>query len=753
MALLLAVPLSGEELAPSLAGRAQGAPAALAEGRYEEALALLGDGSGPAERLLRARALFHLARHGEALRQLEGLEGTLPEIADRVHFLRAKALTALERHDDAAAAWGRVPAGSVLADAAGVARGRALAAAGKEPLALEVLSGIGARPAPADPSVEDPAAGALLALGRLLAAKDPAGARRALLSCWSEHPLAPESDGCLDALGTLPGEAATAPADAEQIARAERLLEANRNKGAISALERVLPAVGEPGAEATTACRVRAALGRAYRKERQHARAVALLRPVVERCADRQLVLRAQFVLAGSLSIAGEREEALARYRKLAAEHPESPLADDALVAGADLLERLGRQEEALELFAAAAGPGPDRDKRPEALFRRAWAARRAGDLAQAAERFRAIEEEFRDRDPYEHARAAYWRARVLAARGPEGQAEAAAIWQELVRRYPVDWYGLLSRARLARADGKGGDALPAPLADGPGAAPALEPGPLRESPRFAAALRLLRIGLGDEAAEELRAIDLAALRAAGAAPQPAFLLAALLDRAGDHRSAHAILKSEGRALLRSPPAGDAVHLWRIAYPPAFREEVLRWAPAARVPADLLQALMREESALDPAVVSQAGAIGLTQLMPATAAEVAKRLGIGPISPRSLADPAINIRIGAAYLGELLGRFGRQPALALAAYNAGGAAVGRWLEARGALDLDEFVEEIPIDETRGYVKRVLRTFAAYRLLSREPAGEPLDLLPRTLRRGAHSEAISPGDAFWTVAQK
>jgi soluble lytic murein transglycosylase len=144
---------------------------------------------------------------------------------------------------------------------------------------------------------------------------------------------------------------------------------------------------------------------------------------------------------------------------------------------------------------------------------------------------------------------------------------------------------------------------------------------------------------------------------------------------------------------------------------------------------------MREESALDPAVVSQAGAVGLTQLMPATAAEVAKRLRIGPITPTTLVDPAINIRIGAAYLGELLARYGRQPALALAAYNAGGGAVGRWLEARGGLELDEFVEEIPIDETRGYVKRVLRSFAAYRLLSADLDREPLDLLPSATRFG------------------
>jgi soluble lytic murein transglycosylase len=736
-------PIDARDVAPVLVGEAAAAPAALAEGRHADALRALARARGPEASLLRARALFHLARHEEALAALEGVEGALGEIADRVLFLRAKVLAARGRHADAATQWGKVPPGSVLAEAAAVARGRALAAAGEEAKALEVLVPIGARPAPVDLSQPDPAATALAAAGPLLARRDPAAARAALLSCWGGHPIAPEADGCLAALRRLPGEAGRAPGDAQEVDRAERLLEANRNRSAIAGLERVLARVGEAGPEAPLACRARAAAGRAHRKERQHARAIELLRPVVASCSDPAVRLRALFVLAGSVAISGDREEALGLYRRLAEEHPESALADDALVSAADLLERLGRPEEALALFAAAASGGPDRDKRPEALFRSAWAARRTGDDAQAEARFLAIEAEFRDRDPYEHARAAYWRARVLAAKGPEGAKAAAAVWTDLVRRYPVDWYGLLSRARLAQAGGSPGDALPAPLGGPVDAGFSFDPGPLRSEPRLAAALRLLRIGLGEEAAEELRAIDLTALRAASAGSEPVFGVAALLDLAGDHRSAHAILKTEGRAVLRAPPAGDTVRLWRIAYPPAFREEVVRFATASSVPPDLLQALMREESALDPSVISQAGAIGLTQLMPSTAAAVAKRLGIGSISASSLTDPATNIRIGAAYLGELLARYGRQPALALAAYNAGAGAVRRWLDARGALELDEFVEEIPIDETRGYVKRVLRTFAAYRLLSTGAAREPLDLLPRTLRGGAHSEAISP----------
>jgi soluble lytic murein transglycosylase len=125
---------------------------------------------------------------------------------------------------------------------------------------------------------------------------------------------------------------------------------------------------------------------------------------------------------------------------------------------------------------------------------------------------------------------------------------------------------------------------------------------------------------------------------------------------------------------------------------------------------------MREESALDPRVVSPAGAIGLTQLMLPTAQEVARKLRLGRVRRADLASPSLNIRLGSRYLGDLLRRYDGSVPLALAAYNAGGGAVGRWLGQRSGLELDEFVEEIPIEETRGYVKRVLRSYAAYRLL-------------------------------------
>jgi soluble lytic murein transglycosylase len=101
--------------------------------------------------------------------------------------------------------------------------------------------------------------------------------------------------------------------------------------------------------------------------------------------------------------------------------------------------------------------------------------------------------------------------------------------------------------------------------------------------------------------------------------------------------------------------------------------------------------------------------------MPATALSVARRLKIAGYTTARLFEPAVNIRIGGTYFGQLYSHF-KNAALALASYNAGPGNVGNWIRAKGELPLDAFVEEIPLDETRGYVKRCLRSFAAYRYL-------------------------------------
>jgi soluble lytic murein transglycosylase len=244
--------------------------------------------------------------------------------------------------------------------------------------------------------------------------------------------------------------------------------------------------------------------------------------------------------------------------------------------------------------------------------------------------------------------------------------------------------------------------------------------GALTEDRHFRAGLLLHRIGLERAASDELVAVDRKLLAHGDAL----LLVAELLDRAGDHKTSTRLVRAVGRAALREKPEGSVLRIWKVAYPPAFRREVERHAPPAGVPSDLLLALMREESGLDPGAVSAAGAVGLTQLMLPTAQGVAKKLKMRPVTQGDLMKPEVSIRLGATYFGGLLKRYGSE-ALALAAYNAGDTPVRRWLQQRGTLSLDEFVEEIPIQETRGYVKRVLRSYGAYRYLYAAAGAKPL----------------------------
>ena len=168
---------------------------------------------------------------------------------------------------------------------------------------------------------------------------------------------------------------------------------------------------------------------------------------------------------------------------------------------------------------------------------------------------------------------------------------------------------------------------------------------------------------------------------------------------------------------LSGPITSERRAIWEIAYPNAFRELIVSHSKTAdELDPDLLQALMREESALDPKALSWAGALGLCQLMPATAAGVAMQLKLKRPQQAQLLDPDLNIQLGARYLSDLVIRQKGIKPFALASYNAGEGAVSRWRRENGDEDLAAWVELVPLQETRGYVKRVLRSYNTYKLL-------------------------------------
>lgn len=152
---------------------------------------------------------------------------------------------------------------------------------------------------------------------------------------------------------------------------------------------------------------------------------------------------------------------------------------------------------------------------------------------------------------------------------------------------------------------------------------------------------------------------------------------------------------------------------WRQFYPFPYRPLIRTEARADRVDPRLVAAVIKVESGFNPWAVSQKGAVGLMQVMPATAAWIARVNG-WRLNPGSLADPATNIRLGTWYLGYLFRQF-HDLNLVLAAYNGGRTNVLRWRAGR-SLGTGRDISRIPFPETRRFVRKVLLAYRFYRWL-------------------------------------
>ncbi len=216
---------------------------------------------------------------------------------------------------------------------------------------------------------------------------------------------------------------------------------------------------------------------------------------------------------------------------------------------------------------------------------------------------------------------------------------------------------------------------------------------------------------------------------------------ARLLAKAGDYRSSMYLMTA--LADRRRLTADEL----RLLYPQAFASLIDDQAQQAGIPAHILYGLVREESFFDPDIVSSAGAIGLSQLMPATAAPVAAALHI---ENPDLRDPATNLAIGARHLQRLIASAGDVPK-ALLSYNAGLTRLRAWERAAGNLPLDLFMETVPIIETRLYVRKILVSSVMYALLYHDTDPRQAALSFFELTPGAASPAAGPSGAGPTAA--
>jgi soluble lytic murein transglycosylase len=198
--------------------------------------------------------------------------------------------------------------------------------------------------------------------------------------------------------------------------------------------------------------------------------------------------------------------------------------------------------------------------------------------------------------------------------------------------------------------------------------------------------------------------------------PAAQYFLASLYVNNQQHAAAFRALNSVMEALSPAEVRGLPRDFWTILYPQAFWPEVSQLAQTKGLDPYLVLSIIRQESAFNPAAISSAGARGLMQLMPTTAQELFTKLKLPQESASRLHDPQLSITLGTHYFAGLMQRYQGNVVLALTGYNAGPARASRWREQWSGVPTDEFIERIPLDETRNYVKLILRNLMMYERL-------------------------------------
>lgn len=331
-------------------------------------------------------------------------------------------------------------------------------------------------------------------------------------------------------------------------------------------------------------------------------------------------------------------------------------------------------------------------------------ALRHLDDPRRALQHFRALR--IRVGSPISLGRAGYWEGRAHEALG---EAEAARTAYAFAAEHQTSYYGLLAAERAG---------MPMdPALAGTEHFPPLQDTRLARSDLLQVAELLLRTGEWHEARRFILHLAQQGLTAEE--------LGALAD--------HMLALDEPNFAVNIAKiaAQDGLVLHRAGFPLAAGLERADYP----VPPELVLAIARRESEFDPAVISPANARGLLQLLPGTGEMMARRLGIEGFSAASLTtDPALNARLGAEYLGQLIEEFGPALSLVTAGYNAGPGRPRQWLESlgdprRGDMDLIDWVESVPFAETRNYIMRVAESLMVYRArLAGGPV--PLDLSAR-----------------------
>ena len=503
---------------------------------------------------------------------------------------------------------------------------------------------------------------------------------------WLKYPASGVADKADEQLSNLAGRGIkVAPYSGDELyRRGIALYDMRRYEQAIKTFSTIPPDAVSPDVAAKLALKTAQALIKA----RRYQDGEQALNKILSGTPRKEIAAEATIWLARVQDKTGRGDTAIATFLKLTENYPASGLADDALMEAAYIRKYQNRSADALPLLQRLLREYPRSGLKHIAQWETAWASYLTGDYPNAANLFKGLTAVGSYRE-----KALYWGGRSLVAAGNADSARA--FYTQLVTEYPYGYYALMYRSAVKLPEDKplnleADVAHLLPVPDG-----------------LDRAKMLIACGLYDEARREL----LNAKRKAGTKVKTLYGIARLYLEMGNYNGALATVKQAQPEKLDK----ETAVAWELLYPCGYCDIVAKNATLCGVDESLVHSIIRAESNYSATAKSPVGAIGLMQLMPATA-KTMNRAKNGTFTADSLTKPDINIAYGTRHLRDLLHSYDGDQVMAIAAYNGGSGNVNRWRKTFGSLRQDEFVENITYGETREYVKKVLAGAYLYRQL-------------------------------------
>jgi len=413
------------------------------------------------------------------------------------------------------------------------------------------------------------------------------------------------------------------------------------------------------------------------------------------------------------MEIARSRSD-LAEQERIVAEmessFPQSPWLAEALNSSGNLYLLRREYATAIEYYSELATRYPTGKYSAAAHWRAGWLSYRLRLYADAA---RLFDEQIRlYPSANETVPALYWRGRLYETQ-EHNPDKAEANYRTLLRAYPHFFYAQMAKQRLAAMGNSKEEAqsTPQPQLERIQAQPVppLDDSFPADSPHLAKARLLANAGLNEYIAQEIAADP-------DSSSWSALAEAQIYSSYGEYFRAVRVMKRALPAAATASIQSIPLAYWRILFPEPYWETIKAESAKNNLDPYLVAALIRQESEFNPSAVSRANACGLMQLLPVVGKTMAREEGMEHFQTFQLFDPATNIRLGTRYLRKTLDKFGGVTEYALAAYDAGDERVLEWQDAGPYQGIDEFVESIPITETREYVELIMHNLDTYKAI-------------------------------------